>query len=89
MQAHNVHWERIAPIQPINMRGMSSWPCDRDCLEVHARANMVVDTANIHEMLMDLLPPVARGFSVASLAQPWPSASHNAPSGRTGLWWDK
>ncbi|KAK9799429.1 hypothetical protein WJX73_010108 [Symbiochloris irregularis] len=50
-----------------------------DCLEVHARAHMVVDSATVQEMIMDLAPGVFRGASVPSLAQPWPSASHGLP----------
>ena len=44
------------------------------------------DTASIQETLVDLLPRVLRGSSVAELRQPWPTL---ASDGSTGLWWDK
>lgn len=59
------------------------------CLEAHARAGMVVDTARVKEMLLDLLPRVLAGDSVEALAprQPWPPSTADAANG-TGLWWD-
>lgn len=50
---------------------------------------MVVDTARVKEMLLDLLPRVLAGESVEALAPraPWPPSAADAPNG-TGLWWD-
>ncbi len=59
----------------------------RDCLDVHARAAMRVDTATVQEMLMRVLPGVMRGDSVESLRMPWPELIRSNSS--TGLWWDK
>ena len=46
-----------------------------DCLEAHARASMLADTATLSEMLAGLLPAVQRGESVEALRQPWPSSN--------------
>ena len=34
----------------------------RQCLEVHARSGMLVDTSAVHEILMDSLPEIGRRF---------------------------
>ena len=62
----------------------------RECLDVNARAGMIADAATIQELLYEVLPPVLKGgsgASVAALARPWPTLED--PSGGTGLWWDK
>ena len=45
-----------------------------DCLEAHAKAAMIADSATLSEMLAAMLPAVLRGESVTALRQPWPSA---------------
>lgn len=59
----------------------------RQCLEVHARSGMVVDTDAVHEILMDTLPEVTRNASVASLRRPFPKGA--VAGAQTGLWSDK
>lgn len=60
----------------------------RQCLDVHARAGMLVDTSAVHEALMDTLPAVLyRNASVASLRRPFPKGTAAGTS--TGFWSDK
>ena len=57
---------------------------------MNARAGMVADVATIRELLYEVLPPVLRGGSgatVAAHARAWPTLEQ--PSGGTPLWWDK
>jgi hypothetical protein len=50
---------------------------------------MIVDTEALKHMLLDLLPRVLKGASVAQLAerQPWPKSSGKDGKG-SGLFWD-
>lgn len=70
----------------------SHWSADecvsRYCLEAHARAGMLVDTAAVKRALEELLPPALRGTRVQELARrrPWPPRPKQ--SGGTGLWWE-
>ncbi len=49
-----------------------------------------MDTDAIKAMLLDLLPRVLKGGSVAELAplHPWPKGGGGGSGGGTGLWWD-
>ena len=59
----------------------------RQCLEVHARAGMVVDVSSMHEVLMDTLPAVHfRNATVQQLRRPFPKGAIHGAS--TGFWSD-
>eukprot|EP00884_Botryococcus_braunii_P000707 jgi/Botrbrau1/10637/Bobra.154_1s0026.1 len=49
------------------------------CLEVHARAGMLADTATLSEMLLDILPGVFTGETPEALRLPWPGEKSASP----------
>lgn len=59
----------------------------RQCLEVHARSGMLVDTSAVHEILMDSLPEIGRNATVAQLRKPFPKGA--VSGAQTGFWSDK
>ena len=60
----------------------------RHCLDVHAKAGMVVDTGRLVEILAEVLEPVLRGQTVEALRRPWPPVS-SIEYASGGSWWEK
>lgn len=79
-------WRTTKVSDGVNTRRCALVPCSQ-CLAVHARAGMRVDTAAVQEMLWQVLPGALEGASVESLRRPWPELLK--ADGGTGLWWDK
>ena len=61
----------------------------RHCLDVHAKAAMVVDTGRVVEILAEVLEPVMHGESVQALQRPWPPVRAMVESFASSMWWLK
>lgn len=57
----------------------------RYCLEAHARAGMVVDSATVAELMMHTLKSVIESPATPEL-RPWPEMD---TGGKPALWWQR